>query len=99
MHEGPTAIRTLLRAVIMLTAAIVILAALTTVAIVRLSNLSTRDQQFRLVQTDSCHVFEFVDQRFSQPTKTETARQKEITAEFSDQLRKAVTDCMKAGDR
>jgi hypothetical protein len=68
-----------------------------TLLFIRIQNQSASQTQLQRVQADSCHVFQFVDQRFLAPTKTETAAQKQVTAEFAGQLHQAVADCVRAG--
>jgi hypothetical protein len=97
-HE-PTSNRALLSGFIMLAVALLAVIVLVTVGYIRLGNEAASQSQLRRVQADSCPVFQFVAARFLVPTKTETAAQKQITAQFAGRLQRVVADCAKAGYR
>jgi hypothetical protein len=95
-HE-PTSNRTLLTGFEVLAVVVLLLIALTTVMFIRIENGAASQSQLQRLDADSCHVFQFVDERFTIPTKTESATQKQITAAFAGYLNQTVSDCTRAG--
>ena len=76
----------------------VIVALLAIAAVAKVVADGASQGQVERIQRDSCSVFEFVAQRFTVPTKTETPAQKQITAAFALRLDRATADCARAGE-